>query len=118
MNNKKTQLGSISISFHAIASVAYHAALQSYGVVGLADANLAVGISRLLSRNLHSGVLVDVEDGQLILDLFVIIEYGTRIASVTNSISNNVKYTIEKLTNIPVTQVNVHVRGLRVSNED
>ncbi len=118
MNKKQTHLGSISISFHAIASIAYQAAIESYGVVGLTDPNLAIGISRLLSKKRHSGVLVDIENDQLALDLFVVLEYGTRISSVTNSIGNNVKYKIEQLTKIPVSEVNVHVRGLRVSNTD
>jgi uncharacterized alkaline shock family protein YloU len=118
MNKNQSPLGSISISYHAIASIAYRAALESYGVVGLADANIAVGVSRLLSKNRHAGVLVNYEDEKLILDLYVIIEYGTRISSVTNSISNNVKFKIESLTKTPVGEVNVHVRGLRVSNTD
>jgi uncharacterized alkaline shock family protein YloU len=118
MNKKRTKLGSISISYHAIASIAYQAALESYGVVGLADANLAVGISRILSKNRHAGVLVNIVDEKLVLDLYVIIEYGTRISSVTNSIANSVKYKIEQLTKLPVSEVNVHVRGLRVSNTD
>jgi len=118
MNKKLTQLGSISISFHAIASIAHQAALESYGVVGLANANFAVGISRFLSKNKHSGVIVNQENGELTLDLYVIIEYGTRISSVTNSIANNVKFQIESITKLPVSEVNVHVRGLRVSNTD
>jgi uncharacterized alkaline shock family protein YloU len=118
MNKKQTKLGSISISYHAIASIANQAALESYGVVGLADANLAVGISRLLSRNRLAGVLVNIEDGKLVLDLYVIIEYGTRISSVTDSIASSVKYKIESLTKIPVSEVNIHVRGLRISNID
>jgi len=118
MTSKQTNLGSISISYHAIASIAYQAALESYGVVGLSDANMAVGVSRLLSKNRHAGVLVNIEEEELVLDIYVIIEYGTRISSVTNSIANAVKYKIEQLTKIPVSEVNVHVRGLRVSNVD
>jgi uncharacterized alkaline shock family protein YloU len=118
MNKMRTNFGSISISYHAIASIANQAALESYGVVGLADANLAVGISRLLSKNRLPGVLVNVEDEKLVLDLYVVIEYGTRISSVTDSIASSVKYKIEKLTKIPVSKVNVHVRGLRISNID
>jgi len=118
MKTNRSKMGSISISYHAIASIAYQAAIESYGVVGLADANIAVGVSRLLSKNRHAGVLVNVEDEKLVLDIFVIIEYGTRISSVTNSIANAVKYKVENLTKIPVFEVNVHVRGLRVSNMD
>ena len=46
MGKETTTLGSIHISPNAIASVAYHATLQSYGVVGLAPKNLAEGLPR------------------------------------------------------------------------
>jgi uncharacterized alkaline shock family protein YloU len=44
----------------------------------------------------------------------VIIEYGTRIATVANSMINAVRFTVEKATSMTVAQINVHVQGLRV----
>jgi uncharacterized alkaline shock family protein YloU len=49
------------------------------------------------------------------IDLFVVIEYGTRISTVANSIKHVVKYQVEKALEMPVVQVNVHVQALRVS---
>jgi len=118
MTNDNNQLGNISISYHAIATIAYQSALQSYGVVGLADANIARGLSRLLSREPASGVMVHYDGEVIDVDMYVIIEYGTRISSVANSVANNVRFNIEKMTGIHVNEVNVHVRGLRVSDTD
>ena len=118
MKKNKTKLGTISISYHAIASIAHQAALESYGVVGLSDANIAVGVSRLLSKDRKSGVIVYYENDELIIDLFIIVEYGTRISSVTNSVANSIKFKVESMTNLQVSEVNVHVRGLRVSDTD
>jgi hypothetical protein len=63
---------------------------------------------------------VDVHfDGKAIqIDLYVIVEYGTRIKSVAGSVSDNVRYQVEKVFGLPVSQVNVHVRGLRISDTD
>ena len=44
MGDEKTTLGGIHISPNAVATIAYYATLQSYGVVGLAPKNLADGI--------------------------------------------------------------------------
>jgi len=52
------------------------------------------------------------------IDLFIICEYGTRIKSVAASVADNVRYQVEKCIGLPVSQVNVHVRGLRISNPD
>jgi uncharacterized alkaline shock family protein YloU len=58
-------------------------------------------------------------DGRHIaIDLYVVIEYGTRISSVAASVSNIVRYNVEKTLGMPVNEINVHVRGLRVSNTD
>jgi len=118
MTRKKTVFGNISISYHAISTIAYQAALESYGVVGLTNENFVRGISRVFNRDQHSGVVVTYEDDVLVLDLFVVIEYGTRISSVAKSVANNVKFKVEKLVRAPVSEVNVHVRGLRVSDTD
>jgi uncharacterized alkaline shock family protein YloU len=60
---------------------------------------------------------VDVKylDGKIYLDIYVIIEYGTRVSQVAVGIKNRVKYVVERDTGLPVAQVNVHVKGLRVS---
>ena len=46
MGEDTTSLGGIHVSPGAIATIAYHATLESYGVVGLAPKNLADGIVR------------------------------------------------------------------------
>ncbi len=118
MSETKKSLGKISISYNAIATIAFQSALESYGVVGLATENIARGISNLFTKTPTSGVIV-LYDGDIInIDLYIIVEYGTRISSVTKSVANNVKFNVEKMVGIPVNEVNVHVRGLRVSDTD
>ncbi|MDK2982459.1 MAG: hypothetical protein PWQ55_2806 [Chloroflexota bacterium] len=118
MSETKKNMGNISISYNAIATIAFQSALESYGVVGLATENIARGISQLFKKAPTSGVNVQYDGDIINIDLYVIIEYGTRIASVTKSVANNVKFNVEKMVGIPVNQVNVHVRGLRVSDTD
>ncbi len=63
---------------------------------------------------------VDVQyDGQNInIDIYIIVEYGTRIKSVASSASNTVRYHVEKALGIPINEINVHVQGLRVTEWD
>ena len=118
MRKKMEKLGTINISYHAIATIAFQSALESYGVVGLANENFARGFSRLFSKEPTSGVIVHEEENSVSIDLYVVIEYGTRISSVADSVAHSAKFNIENLTGIPVKAVNVHVRGLRVSDLD
>ena len=119
MSEEISPIGSIHISPRAIASIAYHAALRSYGVVGLTHKNLLVnGLARVLVKDPMYGVEVHYESGDITIDLYVIIEYGTRIKSVASSVMNTVRYHVEKTLGIPVKAVNVHVQGLRISDLD
>lgn len=118
MTTNETPHGTIEISPAAIATLVSHAVLQSYGVVGMASPNLATDIATSLTRDPNRGIQVRQEDSHIVIDVFVVIEYGTRIASVANSLINSVRYTVEQSIGVPVGRVNVHVQGLRVSRNE
>ena len=116
--NIHNQLGSILIQKDAIASIARQSTLQSYGVVGLAPKNLGENIRQLIVKDAKCGVEVVYDHDGLVIDLYIVVEYGTRIKSITSSIASSVKYNVEKTVGLPVRRINVHVRGLRISNMD
>jgi uncharacterized alkaline shock family protein YloU len=118
MSDEISPIGSIKISPRAIATIAYHATRQSYGVVGLTSKNLVHGITQVLVKDPTRGIEVHYDGQNILIDLYVIIEYGTRITSVASSVSNTVRYSVEKIIGMPVKEVNVHVRGLRISSVD
>jgi len=110
--------GRIEVSPTAIASIANEAVLTCYGVVGTASKNMVTGIANVLSQDSKRGIDVRIEGEQITIDVYVIIEYGTRIAAVARSVMNVVKFSIERALGIPVAEVNVHVEGLRISDTD
>jgi uncharacterized alkaline shock family protein YloU len=118
MTEENSPLGSIHVSPRAIATIAYHAALQSYGVVGLTSKNLVDGLTQVLVKDPTNGVEVRYDGQRVNIDLYVVIEYGTRIKSVAASVSNTVRFQVERALGMPVDQVNVHVQGLRISSLD
>jgi len=116
MGEETTTLGTIFISPNAVATVAYHATLQSYGVVGLAPKNFAEGLAATITREPARGVSVHYNGEEVDIDVHIIIEYGMRITSVAESVANTVRYHVEKALGTPVHFVNVHIQGLRVSD--
>lgn len=116
MTDERT-MGEIDISPATIATIATRSVHQCYGVVGMASKNLADGIAHLLSRDSRRGIDVHFEDDGIVIDVYVIVEYGTRIRVVAQSIQNTVKFHVEKTLGKPVHAVNVFVQGLRVSDE-
>jgi uncharacterized alkaline shock family protein YloU len=114
---EETRLGKIEVSPTAIASLASQAVLECYGVVGMATKDLASGIVEILQPASHRrGVDVHIGDDLIVVDLYVVIEYGTRITTVAQNIQSVVKYTVEKALGVPVVAVNIHVQDLRVSS--
>ncbi|HDQ72445.1 MAG TPA: Asp23/Gls24 family envelope stress response protein [Chloroflexi bacterium] len=119
MLEKQSNLGRIEVSPTAIASIVNEAVLSSYGVVGTAAKDLPTGIVNILSRDSKRGIDVQIEEEErIIIDVYVIIEYGTRVAAVARSVMSVVKYSVERALGRPVAEVNVHVAGLRISNID
>jgi len=107
--------GRIEVSPAAVATIANHAVLNSYGVVGMSSKNLVNGLAQVLRPDSRRGVEVHVDEEQIVIDLYVVIEYGVRIATVARNIMESVKFHVEKAMGVPITDVNVHVQGLRVS---
>ena len=118
MTDETIPLGSIQVSPRAIASIAYHATLQSYGVVGLTSKNLVDGLAQVIVKDPTYGVEVHYDGEKINIDLYLIVEYGTRIKSVADSVSHTVRFQVEKALGMPVNDLNVHIRGLRISDID
>lgn len=118
MGEETTSMGGIHISPNAVAAVAYHATLESYGVVGLAPRNFAEGVALTITREPARGVLVRFDGENIDIDIYIIVEYGTRITTVADSVANTVRYHVETALGMPVHEVNVHVAGLRISDTD
>ena len=118
MGEDTTSLGGIHISPNAVATIAYHATLQSYGVVGLAPKNLADGIVSTITREPSRGITVRYKGEDIDIDINIVVEYGTRINSVAESVANTVRFNVEKALGLHINTVNVHVAGLRISDTD
>jgi uncharacterized alkaline shock family protein YloU len=112
-------LGTIEVSPRAIASLASEAVLRCYGVVGMVAGTVRDGIAEILQvENSHRGVQVRLSDGQVLIDLYVVIEYGIRISEVAQNVMESVKFAVEKALAMPVAEINVHVQGVRVSADE
>jgi uncharacterized alkaline shock family protein YloU len=108
------QWGRIEVFPSAVAAIAGHAATRCYGISGMAGRGLRDGMAVLLRReNVDRGVEVVESEGGLVIDVFVIVQYGVRISEVAHNLQQTVKFEVERSVNVPVLQVNVNVQGVR-----
>ncbi len=105
--------GKIAILPNAIHTIATQATSECYGVVGIAAPRLHNGQAILLpGEQCSKGVQVRVVNDQIIIEVYVILEYGLRMSEIAHNIMSSVKFSIEKMLDIPVAQVNVNIQGL------
>lgn len=108
--------GDINIDKGVIASVASRAAMESYGIVGLAYINAKDGFMELIRKdgNISKGVKVTLVENEICIDLAVVLEYGVSISVVGQNIIDTVKFNVENTTGIKVSKINIVVHGVRV----
>ncbi|RKD24153.1 hypothetical protein BEP19_07025 [Ammoniphilus oxalaticus] len=110
-------LGKIDVSNEVIATIAGGAAVNCYGLVGMASLQgLKDGFSELLGKdNLSRGIVVSNEEGMIEIDLHIIVSYGVKISEVAHNVQTKVKYTLKQMLGLDINGVNVFVQGVRVS---
>lgn len=109
------QLGTIVVDTDVIAKYAGTAAIECFGIVGMAAVNMKDGLVKLLVKdNLAHGINVTVNGGKLTIDFHVIVVYGVSIRAVSDNLIENVKYKVEQFTGVDVEKINIFVEGVRV----
>jgi uncharacterized alkaline shock family protein YloU len=108
-------LGAIQIGNDVLADIAGYAALECYGIVAMASPTLRDGVAQILSQDkLRKGVRVTSDGEGVVIDLFVVAEYGTNLAEVAHNMSERVKYVVTSNAEVRVDAVNVHIQAIKV----
>jgi uncharacterized alkaline shock family protein YloU len=109
----------IKIADDVVAVIAGVAVSEVPGVANMAG-GFAGGITEVLSgkKNLAKGIKVDVGEKETKIDVNIIVEYGTRIPDVAYEIQTKVKKAVETMTGLKVVEVNVHVQGVNINNQN
>ena len=107
--------GNITIDNEVIAQFAGHAALDCFGIVGMASISVKDGLAKLLKGdNVSRGVSVNIDEDGIEINFHIIVAYGVNIKTVVNNLISTVKYQVEDYTDMSVKKINVYVEGVRV----
>lgn len=111
--------GSVTITTDVIATIAGGTAVNCYGIVGMAsNSQIRDGIAEMLKKeNFSRGIVVRQDNGELHIDMYIIVSYGTKISEVAHNVQQQVKYTLNQTLGLPVQSVNIYVQGVRVMND-
>lgn len=113
--NINTELGKIYYNEDVIAKISGLSTMECYGVVGMASKNATDGIWELIKgENLNKGVKIVSKEDKLYIELYIIVEYGTKISVIADNIIKTVKYNLTNYTGLAVGGITVNVKGVRV----
>lgn len=109
--------GTIVVADDVIADIAGHAALQCYGVVGMAASDAVDSVVKLLpNARMRKGVEVLTDDEGTHVTLHVILEHGVNITTVSNNLMDQITFALKEFViNTPL-DIAVHVEGIKVRN--
>lgn len=109
------EYGYINYSDEVLANIVGVSTMECYGVVGMATKNAKDGLWELLKgESLSRGVKIHSKENQLFVELYIIVEYGTKISVIANNIIQKIKYNIENYTGLKVSSITVNVQGVRI----
>jgi len=116
-DNQDETINTIKISNDAVAMYAGIAISEVQGVYGMSGT--LAGITEAISgkKSYTKGVKVEVNENNAKIDVNIIVEYGARIPDVAFEIQTKVKKSVETMTGLKVSEVNVNVQGVHAITE-
>ncbi|NEZ46305.1 Asp23/Gls24 family envelope stress response protein [Clostridium niameyense] len=117
--NIKNDMGIVKISDEVVGVIAGLAASEVEGIVGMSS-GVVGGITQILKgkKNLSKGVKVNATEDSVSIDLYVVVEYGIKILDVALKVQEDVRRSIETMTGLTVSAVNIHVQNVMIPKMD
>ena len=103
----------LRIANDVIAAIANKAASEVSGVFSMSG-----GISDVFGKKMSKGIKVYEGEKSTKIDVNIIVEYGVRIPDIAYEIQNRVKKAVESMTGLDVLEVNVHVQGVNLPEDN
>jgi len=110
---EQEEVGKIKISLDVVSTIAGIAAAETKGVAGMYT-SFADGLAGKFGakKNQNKGVKVEMNNGVINVDLYIVVSYGVRIPELAWEIQETVKNNIETMTGLSVEKVNIHIEGV------
>lgn len=118
--NNEENVGVVKISDEVVSVIAGIAAEEIQGVISFSNNGVSNNLTQIFKGKKPAGksVKVTLEDDKATIELDVSVEYGVRIMDVVGQVQENVKKTVETMTGLTVSGVNVYVQNIYLPKEE
>ena len=115
---KSDQVGDVRVADEVVAIIAGLATTEVEGVSSMAGNITNEIVSKLGMKNLSKGILVEVMENEVKVDVAINISYGYRIPEVSSKVQDKVKTAIENMTGLNVAVVNVRIASVDMAGDN
>ena len=114
---KEDPVGEVRIADEVVAIIAGLAATEGDGVSSMAGNITNEIVSKLGMKNLSKGIMTEIVDNEVKVDVAINIAYGFSIPEVSAKVQEKVKSAIENMTGLTVAVVNVRIASVSMEND-
>ncbi|MFO7952007.1 MAG: Asp23/Gls24 family envelope stress response protein [Bacillota bacterium] len=109
---------SIRISSDVIAVITSIISSDVPGIAGMSGGVVGGIAERLGRKDMTKGIIVEVDEDKVTIELNVIVEYGKSIVESTDKLKKEIRNNVEKTTGLKVQAININVQGINVPEEE
>ena len=110
-------IGTVKVADEVVAIIAGLAATEVRGVAHLAGNITNDMVARVGVKKLSHSVRVEVLENMVTIDLALEVDLGCSIPEVSLQVQEKVKNAVENMTGMKVTDVNIQIAGVKMSEE-
>lgn len=111
-------IGNIKISVDVVAKIASIAAKEIDGVAYMRSNFVNEVAQKLGARKSGTqGVKVEITEDMATVDLYLVVDYGVKIPELAWNVQERVKESVETMTGLSVTSVNIHIEGINFETD-
>ncbi|WP_430785352.1 Asp23/Gls24 family envelope stress response protein [Virgibacillus flavescens] len=111
-------LGTVEIAPEVIEIITGISASEVKGISSMRG-NFASGVVERFGKKSHSkGVKVDLTESGILIDLYVVLDFGVSIPQVAQKLQTNIRQALKSMTALEIAEINVHVVGIQMDNKE
>lgn len=114
----ESEEGSLSYKRNVVMSIVKLATQEISGIASLSNNSFSV-LKRMFNSKYQRGVIIDFgEDDDVYVDVYVNVVFGYSVKDVAFRVQENIKSSIESMTDFKVASINVNVTGVVFGNTE
>ena len=118
VTEENTDKDSVTYKKNVVVSIVSLATQEINGIASISR-NSVSALKSAFSKNVNRGIIVEFDqNNKVTIDVFVNVKFGYSVKDVSFRVQENIKSSVESMTEYKVANINVHVVGVTFSEYD